>query len=175
MPEDPLPEFPSNLNDLIGYAERVTRTVSPNNNLRELAGHGASFQTLVRPTRPLRDFTRELTGLTDDDLADAPLPMQALDDFYDFVGDRPLIAHNGFRYDFVLLDAAAKEANLPNPANARLNSLELAHLVFPRAGNGIVANIDGAQPPRARSLDELARYFFGDEPRDQHRAKFQAD
>ena len=130
----------------------------------------ASFETLVRPTRPLRDFTRELTGLTDNELADAPPPAQALQDFYSFVGNRPMIAHNGLRYDFLLLDAAAEDANLPIPDNVRLDSLELAHMVFPRAGKGIVANIDGTRPPRARSLDELAQYFFGEEPRDQHRA-----
>ena len=39
-----------------------------------------AFQTLVRPTRRLRDFTRRLTGLTDGELASAPLPADARPD-----------------------------------------------------------------------------------------------
>ena len=128
------------------------------------------FATLVRPTRPLREFTRELTGITDDQLASAPVLAEALRDFYDYVGDRPLIAHNGFGYDFPLLDSAAEKTGLSPPDTTRLDTLELAHLVFPRSGRGLTVNIDGRRPPAGRSLDELTRHFFGDDPRDRHRA-----
>ena len=130
----------------------------------------ATFTTLVRPTRPLRDFTRELTGLSDADLTSAPTLADALADFYRFVGNRPLIAHHGFGYDFPLLDAAGKQTGVRPPDVTRLDSLELAHLVFPRAGKGVTADIDGIRPPAGRSLDDLVRHFFGDEPRWQHRA-----
>ena len=129
-----------------------------------------TFSTLVRPTRPLRDFTQELTGLEDAELAAAPEPADALADFYRFVGDRPLVAHNGFGYDFPLLDAAGNRTGVRPPEVTRLDSLELAHLVFPRAGSGVTADIDGSRPPRGRSLDELVRHFFGNEPRLRHRA-----
>ena len=129
-----------------------------------------AFETTVRPTRRLRDFTRELTGLTDEDLAHAPRPAEALRDFYDFVEGRPMIAHNGLRYDFPLLQSAGAKAGVPAPAAIRLDTLELAHLAFPRAGAGITADIDGRRPPRARSLDELARFLLGEEPRPRHRA-----
>ncbi|MDE0195517.1 MAG: 3'-5' exonuclease, partial [bacterium] len=114
------------------------------------------FSTLVRPTRPLRDITRELTGLNDNDLADSPTPAEALEQFYRFVGNRPLVAHNGFGYDFRLLDAAAEATGVGVPDVPRLDSLELAHLVFPRARRGATANVDGTRPPQGRSLDELA-------------------
>ena len=94
------------------------------------------FETLVRPTRPLRQVTRELTGLSDADVAGAPTLPEALADFYRFVADRPLVAHNGFGYDFRLLDAAAEATGVHPPVVARLDSLELAHLVFPRARRG---------------------------------------
>ena len=129
-----------------------------------------SFVTLVRPTRPLREFTRELTGITDDELASAPVLAAALKEFYNYVGHRPLIAHNGFGYDFPLLDSAMQKTGISPPDTPRLDTQELAHLVFPRAGKGRTANIDGGHPPEGRSLDELAEYFFGDEPRDRHRA-----
>ena len=130
----------------------------------------AAFETLVRPTRALRDFTRQLTGLTDEQLADAPVPAEALKDFYAFVGGRPMVAHNGFGYDFPLLEAVGDEAGTPVPEVIRLDTLELAHLAFPRAGKSITSNMDGSRPPAGRSLDELARKMFGDDPRSHHRA-----
>ena len=129
-----------------------------------------AFQTLVRPTRRLRDFTRQLTGLTDGELASAPLPADALRSLYDFVDGRPMIAHNALRYDFPLLESAGAKAGVSVPEVSRLDSLELAHLAFPRAGKGLVTNIDGSRPPMARSLDELARYLLDHDPRQQHRA-----
>ncbi len=129
-----------------------------------------TFETLVRPTRRLRDFTCELTGLTDEGLAAAPMPAAALRGFYSFVGDRPMVAHNGLRYDFVLLDSVGADAGVPTPEVVRLDTLELAHLAFPRAGKGIVGNVDGSRPPAARSLDELAHYLLGIQARSAHRA-----
>ncbi len=129
-----------------------------------------TFSTLVRPTRKLRDFTCELTGLTDEDLAAAPEPAVALRDFYQFVGERPMVAHNGLRYDIPLLEAASTRAGVPMPEFVMLDTLELAHLAFPRAGNGIIANVDGSKPPAGRSLDEMSRYFLGNQPRNSHRA-----
>ena len=129
-----------------------------------------AIKTLVRPTRRLRDFTRQLTGLTDDELASAPSPADALRSLYDFVDGRPMIAHNGLRYDFPLLESAGAKVGVPVPEVSRLDSLELAHLAFPRAGKGLVANIDGSRPPMGRSLDELARYLLNHDPRQQHRA-----
>ena len=124
------------------------------------------FATLVKPTRRLRPQTQELTGITQEMASDAPILGEALLSFQNFAGNRPLIAHNGHGYDFQLLDAAGMRM----PDNPRLDTLELAHVVFPRAGKGIISNIDGSTPPKGRSLDELARYFYGDEPRDTHRA-----
>ena len=129
-----------------------------------------AFATLVRPTRRLRDFTCKLTGLTDEELAAAPMPAAALRHFYRFVGNRPMVAHNGLGYDFPLLDSAGADAGVPAPEVVRLDTLELAHLAFPRAGKGIVRNADGSRPPAGRSLDDLASYLLGEPARNSHRA-----
>ena len=129
-----------------------------------------AFETLVRPTRRLRDFTRDFTGLTDEALDSAPSSADALRDFYRFVGGRPMVAHNGLRYDFPLLESASVKAGVPVPDSLRLDTLELAHLVFPRAGRGIISNIDGSSPPSSRKLDDLAADFFNVEARTPHRA-----
>ncbi len=129
-----------------------------------------SFSKLVRPTRPLRSQTRELTGLTDEELAQAPTLTEALAQFAAFVGDRPLVAHNGFGYDFPLLDTAAEQSELPSIGGMRLDTLELAHLAFPRAGRELARGVDGTQPPAGRSLDDLAEWLLGRSTRPAHRA-----
>jgi ATP-dependent DNA helicase RecQ len=128
------------------------------------------FATLVRPTRPLRPQTRELTGLADEDLAQAPTLAEALQRFGAFVGDYPLMAHNGFGYDFPLIDAASAQSGLPALGGQRLDTLELAHLALPRAGQDMTSGSDNSRPPAGRSLDELAERLVGRTARSEHRA-----
>lgn len=128
------------------------------------------FETLVRPTRPLRSHTRELTGLTDKDLAQAPALAEALARFAAFVGERPLVAHNGFGYDFPLIDAASTQSGLPAIGRRRLDTLELAHVAYPRAGQETARSVDRSRPPIGRSLDDLAERLLEREVRDTHRA-----
>ena len=128
------------------------------------------FETLVRPTRPLRETTRQLTGLDDAALAGAASPAAALESFCEFAAGRPLVAHNGFGYDYPLLDATAERTGVRLPAVTRLDSLELAHLVYPRAAKSAGTDIDGRRPPKGHSLDALAKFLLGARPRTTHRA-----
>ncbi|MGI9538715.1 MAG: exonuclease domain-containing protein, partial [Miltoncostaeaceae bacterium] len=52
------------------------------------------FSTLVNPERPMPDVVRELTGIDDEMVADAPLIDTALPEFCEFAGDDVLVAHN---------------------------------------------------------------------------------
>ena len=127
------------------------------------------FETLVRPQRRLPPRITELTGLEYGDLEHAPPLEGALRRFFEWVGDRPMIAHNGLGYDFVVLDAAAASLGLAVPGGHRLDTLELAHLVYPRAGKGMVRGVEGDRPPPGRSLDDLAS-LFDINGRDKHDA-----
>ena len=127
------------------------------------------FQTLVRPQRKLPAHITELTGIEYGALEGAPPLEQVLPEFFDWVGDRPMIAHHGFGYDFVVLDAAAASLGVAAPNGPRLDTLELAHLVYPRAGKGMVRGVDGKRPPPGRSLDQLAE-LAGLAARDKHDA-----
>ena len=131
-------------------------------------GEVGSFESLVRPRRPLPRRITELTGLEYGDLGGAPPRRTVLAEFFDWVGDRPMIAHNGFGYDFAVLDQAAGAVGLEVPAGPRLDTLELAHLVFARAGSPI-PGMDGRSPPKGRSLDQLADEY-GVAGRDRHDA-----
>ena len=127
------------------------------------------FETLVRPQRRLPPRITELTGLEYGDLEHAPPLEGALRRFFEWVGDRPMIAHNGLGYDFVVFDAAAASLGLAVPGGQRLDTLELAHLVYPRAGKGMVRGVEGDRPPPGRSLDALAS-LFDINGRDKHDA-----
>jgi len=60
------------------------------------------FQTLVKPSEPLDPFITELTGITDEMLADAPDPEEVLPKFLAFLGDLPIVGYNvGFDVRFL--------------------------------------------------------------------------
>ena len=65
-----------------------------------------SFQTFVNPHRRLEERIIELTGITDDMVADAPEADAALEAFLAFAGDCPLLGHN-IRFDYGFLKQCA--------------------------------------------------------------------
>ena len=69
------------------------------------------FQTFVNPNRRLTPEIIGLTGITDDMLADAPQLKDALRAFLDFVGDRPLAAHNA-EFDIGFIRAGCRKVEL---------------------------------------------------------------
>lgn len=63
------------------------------------------FQSLVKPEYGISEFITELTGITEDMLADAPSVSSVLPDFRAFTGNSIIIGHNvnfdiNFIYDF---------------------------------------------------------------------------
>ena len=60
------------------------------------------FQTLINPQTPIPGFITHLTGITNDMVKDAPTIDKALPDFFDFIEDHILVAHNAtFDYGFL--------------------------------------------------------------------------
>lgn len=61
-----------------------------------------TFQTLINPLKPIPSFITHLTGITNTMVKDAPTIDQALPDFFDFLEDHILVAHNAtFDYGFL--------------------------------------------------------------------------
>lgn len=65
------------------------------------------FQSFVNPRRPIPPDIQRLTGITERDVFDAPDEAEVVGKFLDFVGDRPLCAHNA-DFDIGFITAAAK-------------------------------------------------------------------
>lgn len=86
-----------------------------------------SYQTFVKPTRPIPAEITQLTGIQQEDVQQAP-PIEALlEELEAQFGSAPVIAHNaGFDVSFM------RRHNLL-PDNAVIDTLELASIVLPSA------------------------------------------
>ena len=85
-----------------------------------------TFDVFVRPMSPIPTEIVQLTNITNDMVADAPLPGEALAAFEEFAGDAPLIAHN-VTFDRHFLEKAAGH----KVGAAWVDSLELSRIALP--------------------------------------------
>ena len=70
------------------------------------------FQAFVDPQQPLRKEIVDLTGITEEMLAGAPSLAEVFPKFVEFVGDRPLVAHNA-DFDTGFIRAACNQLGHP--------------------------------------------------------------
>ncbi len=91
------------------------------------------FNTFVNPEQPIPYKITQLTGITDEMVADAPKEGEALQAFLDFVGDCPLVAHNA-NFDMSFVRAAA-ERNGRTVNNPYLDSVLVSRALYPSLKN----------------------------------------
>ncbi len=115
------------------------------------------WASFVRPTIPIPEYIIQLTQITMDEVRDAPSITEGLRDFFNYVGDLPLIAHNGASYDGPLLKATSERLGLPLPPTFRvLDTLPLARVLLPCADShrvGSLAEHYGCARPDAHRAD----------------------
>lgn len=113
--------------------------------------------SLVRPAGAIPEQIARLTGITDDDVRNAPDVTTVLAAFFDHVGDLPLVAHNGASYDGPLIEATCARVGVPLPSTFRvLDTLLLARALLPLAGEhrvGSLAERFGCARPDAHRAD----------------------
>ena len=70
-----------------------------------------TFQTFVNPHMPIPPDIKRLTGISDEDVKDAPDEGEAMRAFLEFVGGRPIVAHNA-SFDTGFMKEACKRNGL---------------------------------------------------------------
>ena len=85
-----------------------------------------SFSQLVRPTAPIPLDSTEITGITNEMLADQPSIETALPAFLDFIQDTPIIGHNILAFDLPIINRICTENNLSPITNPCCDMLPLA-------------------------------------------------
>jgi len=88
-----------------------------------------TFCTFVNPERPIPSNVVEITGITDDMVNDAPDEKTALTLFFEFVGDRPLIAHNA-SFDTSFISASQKRTGIEHEICC-VDTLALTQAIYP--------------------------------------------
>ncbi|MDP4115783.1 MAG: exonuclease domain-containing protein [Bacteroidota bacterium] len=89
------------------------------------------YGTFVNPGRPIPYFITQLTGISDDDVYDAPFFDQVVDECIDFIGDSILVGHN-LAFDMGFLSAELLNCGREKTENLNLCTLRLARRLLPQ-------------------------------------------
>ena len=139
------------------------------------------FSELVRPVRPIPPAISQMTGITNDQVKDAPLFDRVGHSFINFLNERlqeashphpigVLVAHNGTTFDFpFLLHHLEKNGlQLPSTVKFKLDTLQLCRQTF-RDHSSSTRN--DMPPPENNRLETLYTYCTGNQLGDSaHRA-----
>lgn len=94
---------------------------------------GETFCTFVNPKKHIPEKITELTGISDEMVADAPTEEQAVKDFLEFCGDAVLVAHNA-KFDVSFIRSACERCGFPfNPVY--IDTVVMARKLLPNAKN----------------------------------------
>ncbi|MCC3376487.1 ATP-dependent DNA helicase DinG [Cohnella sp. REN36] len=95
------------------------------------AGAAASVYTsLVRPSKPISEFIARLTGITDDDVREAPEIEDVLAEMVPLLQDAVLVAHNA-SFDAQFLQAALDRSGYLPFSGRIIDTVDLARIAFP--------------------------------------------
>ena len=88
-----------------------------------------SFSTFVRPSRKISRKISELTTITNEDVAKAPLLEEVMPKFVEFIGDSILVAHNA-TFDTGFIYYALKKMGIYEKDFPCIDTLQLARVLY---------------------------------------------
>ncbi len=107
--------------------------------LIDLIPSGKTWHSYINPERDIPEKVTEITGLTTEFLKDKPLFADIAEDFREFIGDSPLVAHNA-SFDRGFINAELERADYePIHHSLFIDTLEIARAKFPGASNTLDA------------------------------------
>lgn len=99
------------------------------------------LSTLVDPCRHIPEGASETNHIYDDDVKDAPYIEDVLPRFAEWVGNAALVAHNGFSYDFKILDRVGAEMGISFAGNAKYDTILMSVAWHEKAGTRSKLNL----------------------------------
>ena len=94
---------------------------------------GRTLHLLVNPERDVPAAAVEVHGITTEMLRDKPKFREIADEFLEFIGDAPLVAHNA-EFDFRFINWELKNCGRDNVSHRRMvDTLEISKRKFPGA------------------------------------------
>ncbi|WP_165861198.1 PolC-type DNA polymerase III [Paenibacillus paeoniae] len=100
-----------------------------------------SFMTYVRSPEPISPFIEQLTGVTNEHIADAPCWEIAYEDFRTFAKDTILVTQAGYEYDWPLIQAECHRRQLPALNAPILDTKLLYQYLYPEEQAIISTNL----------------------------------
>jgi len=113
-----------------------------------------TFQTLLKPSRPMDAEVIAIHGITNDMVESAPLMRDKIGEFHQFIGGAIGVAHHA-PFDLGFISVEFEKYGLPLPSEPALCSSLLARKIFPESENHRLQTLIG---------------FFGLEKGQAHRA-----
>jgi len=91
---------------------------------------GDSFYSYCRPGQPISYFISNYTGITDQDVRNAPRPIEVLEQFSKFVGDSVIMAHNGHRFDTKFLERTCARHHVKTRSVESIDTMSFSKRLF---------------------------------------------
>jgi len=99
------------------------------------------FNAFINPGSNIPAKITELTGITNTLVRKAPKESTILKEFFEFVGDRILVAHNGIRFDVKFIETASLRNNLKYENFLCMDTLWLSRRLFPQERRHTLATL----------------------------------
>lgn len=84
-----------------------------------------AFKTYIKPTKKIRKKITDITGITNDDVANAPTIEEIMPHFINFIGNYTLVAHNA-KFDMSFLLDKLYKLGYSKPKNKVVDTLTLS-------------------------------------------------
>lgn len=118
------------------------------------------FQSFVHPQNPISEFIENLTGISNDLVADAPDIKQVLPDFLSFVGCSIIIGHN-VNFDINFIYDEALNCQQPGFSNDFIDTMRLSRRLYKTLPNHKLAtlcsHLNIPQPTEHRAIADCIR------------------
>ncbi|WP_079479984.1 ATP-dependent DNA helicase DinG [Halobacillus salinus] len=88
------------------------------------------FSSLVYPERDIPPFISSLTGIEEEDVLDAPLFSEIVEEVYSIVKNSCIVAHN-IEFDLGFLNHELERAGYPSIHNQIIDTVELSRIMLP--------------------------------------------